>query len=174
MNVQVNYQINYNLVSDKQLKLVCHLFITAGAHTIGIGHCANVVSRLYPKRDPTLPLSFYMELRMLCPATPPRPSKVFQNLTGIVPTDLTNLWFDNQYFRDVQDGRGLFKVDANLVSDPRTRRVVQQFASSEEKFFAVFASAYFKMVTAKVLTGDSGNVRVDCTRPGEATTSVIN
>ena len=110
---------------------------------------------------------------MLCPATT-RPSKVFQNLTGIVPTDLTNLWFDNQYFRDVRDGRGLFKVDANLVSDPRTRRVVQQFASSEEKFFAVFASAYFKMVTAKVLTGDSGNVRVDCTRPGEATTSVMN
>lgn len=109
---------------------------------------------------------------MMCPATTTtttrRPSKIFQNLTVVVPSDVTNLWFDNQYFRDVQDGRGLFKVDANLVTDPRTRPLVHQFASSEEKFFGAFAAAYVKMVTAKVLTGDAGNVRVDCRRPGDA------
>lgn len=108
---------------------------------------------------------------MLCPATT-RSSRAFQNLTAVVPTDFTNLWFDNQYFRDVRNGRGLFEVDANLVTDPRTRRVVQQFASSEGKFFSTVASAYFKTVTARVLTGESGNVQVDCRRPArKATTS---
>ncbi len=53
------------------------------------------------------------ELEAECAAT---------ELTDLValPDDLTNFVFDNQYYIDARNGRGLFTIDAELVLDSRT------------------------------------------------------
>lgn len=128
-----------------------------GAHTLGIGHCVNVVDRLYPTRDPALSTGLYLQLRVLCPTKEPL------NLT-ILPNDLSVYSFDNRYFKDVLGGRGLFRADANLVGDARTKPLVAKFASDQSLFFKTFASAYVKLVSAQVLTGSRGEVRTNCRR----------
>ena len=49
--------------------------------------------------------------------------------------------FDNGYFKLLLKGGGAFPSDRNLVLDPETKAIVTKFASSQDKFFAAFASA---------------------------------
>lgn len=127
-----------------------------GAHTFGIAHCANIVNRLYPTRDPNLGLLFYNTLRARCPQR-------FSSST-VINLDSTNLAFDNQYFRDVMAGRGLLTIDSELSLDARTSPIVAQFASNRNLFFQTFTSAYIKMTSFQVLTGSQGQIRTNCHR----------
>jgi peroxidase len=115
----------------------------------------SVVDRLYPTRDPLLSAGLYWQLRALCPTA---------KSPAILPNDLTSLCFDNRYFKDLLAGRGLFAADAHLVADARTAPLVAQFAENEALFFQTFASAFRKMVSARVLTGNAGQVRTHCRR----------
>lgn len=61
-----------------------------------------------------------------------------------------------------QDGRGLFSVDAELATDPRTSNYVAMFAQNQGFFFEIFTSAFMKLTQHKVLTGNNGEVRRNC------------
>ncbi|CAM6104484.1 unnamed protein product [Calypogeia fissa] len=137
-----------------------HTVALLGSHTMGVGHCPNIVNRLYPTLDTTLLTHpFYAQiLRRQCPATGSNPNT-------IVPNDLTNIIFDSQYFRDVMSGRGLFSIDAALATDPRTAPFVQQFAMNQNLFFQTFSDAYVKLTQFRVLTGSQGQIRTNCRSP---------
>jgi peroxidase len=70
--------------------------------------------------------------------------------------------FDNQYFKDTNNGRGLFTIDAELPLDSRTALIEQTFANDEQAFFDAMISAYVKMTSSRVLTGDQGQIRQNC------------
>ncbi|GLJ40533.1 hypothetical protein SUGI_0836100 [Cryptomeria japonica] len=127
-----------------------------GAHTIGVGHCVNVVKRLYPQSDANLGLMYASFLRINCPTSVP-----LTNLTFIA-NDMTNLRFDNQYYRDLTNGRGLFSIDSAIATHPRTARAVLNFASDENYFFQIFSQAFIKLTTFGVLTGNQGQIRNNC------------
>ncbi|KAI3991920.1 hypothetical protein MKX01_012865 [Papaver californicum] len=138
-----------------------------GAHTLGVGHCVNIVERLYnPKHANSNPASAYdvlekgyeVLLKMQCPTRVP-----LTNLT-FVPNDITPLTFDNQYYRDIIYGRGLFGIDSSISKDPRTSPIVKSFADDQNYFFQVFASAFVKLSSTNVLTGNLGQIRSDCSR----------
>lgn len=125
-----------------------------GAHTLGVAHCTNFANRLYPVRDPNLGLLFANTLKARCPRR--FPSNAFAAL------DTSNLRFDNSYFRNVMNGRGLLTIDSELGLDPRTGPVVQNYAANPSAFFANFASAFIKLTAFNVLSGNRGEVRTNC------------
>ncbi|CAM6008249.1 unnamed protein product [Sphagnum balticum] len=126
-----------------------------GAHTLGVGHCKSFANRLQAGSDPPLGPIFGAQLRTTC---------IGDGITNLafVPNDLTNVVFDSQYFKDTNNGRGLFTIDAELPLDSRTALIEQTFANDEQAFFDAMISAYVKMTSSRVLTGDQGQIRQNC------------
>lgn len=136
---------------------LCGFCCYAGSHTLGAGHCVNIVDRLYePKDDDFMSNTFNLYLRFSCPDKVP-----LNNLT-VLPNDLTPILFDNQYFRDILAGRGPFTIDSRIASDQRTSPTVGAFSNDQAFFFRAFSSAFLKLSTNGVLTGNNGEVRRRC------------
>nr|GMC93212.1 peroxidase 16-like [Ipomoea batatas] len=135
----------------------------SGAHTIGFSHCKHVAKRIYrfqPRSwiDPTLNLRYAFQLRQMCPLkVDPR---IAINMDPTTPNT-----FDNAYFKNLQQGKGLFVSDQVLFTDRRSRNTVNFFASNNAAFHQAFAAAMTKLGRIGVLTGNLGEIRRDCTRP---------
>ncbi|KAG5559819.1 hypothetical protein RHGRI_003197 [Rhododendron griersonianum] len=131
-----------------------------GSHTLGISHCESILSRLQspetgkPKSaaEPGLDLI----IRSGCPLGSLTPN------TSFVFNDPTTLIFDNQYYDNAMRGRGVLRVDAEMPLDPRTAPFVQRFASDRDGFFRAFSSAFVKLSSSGVLTGNQGVIREVC------------
>lgn len=128
-----------------------------GAHTLGIGHCFNIVGRLYdPRLGDKMDFALEASLRLACPTEIPLTNFTF------VPNDMTPVIFDNQYYRDIMMGRGLFGIDSSISRDPRTAPFVMRFAMDQNYFFKAFSSAFVKLSSTNVLTDVQGDVRRQC------------
>lgn len=134
-----------------------------GAHTIGFSHCNKFSNRIYkfsPRNriDPTLNLQYAFQLRQMCPLrVDPR---IAINMDPVTPQK-----FDNQYFKNLQQGKGLFTSDQVLFTDARSKATVNLFASNEGAFQKAFVDAITKLGRVGVKTGNQGEIRFDCTRP---------
>ncbi|CAM6104538.1 unnamed protein product [Calypogeia fissa] len=165
-NLEADARLPHSDISaDNMLNEFAEMGMTAeesvailGAHTIGVGHCVNVLNRMYPTIDPTMAMSMQMMLSMTCPTD----DAANLNNNTILPNDSSNFFFDNQYFKDVLAGRGLFKIDSNIAYDPNTILYVNHFANDQNYFFQVFSSAFVKLVSYGVLTGTQGEIRKNC------------
>ncbi|XP_051138762.1 peroxidase 16-like [Andrographis paniculata] len=139
------------------------LVALSGSHTIGFSHCSRFANRIYnfspqSRIDPSLNLQYALQLRQMCPIrVDPR---IAINMDPASPNT-----FDNAYFQNLQQGRGLFSSDQVLFTDGRTRNIVNQFAASNVAFNQAFALAMTKLGRVGVLTGSQGEIRIDCTRP---------
>lgn len=136
------------------------VILVTGAHTLGVGHCRNIVDRLYNPHPGSQIInhSFELLLRLACPTKTPLTS-----LT-VVPNDMTPFIFDNRYYRDVTAGNGLFGIDSSISRDLRTASVVNQFALDQDHFFQVFSSAFVRLSTSNVIGEAEGEVRRICNR----------
>lgn len=81
---------------------------------------------------------------------------------SFVLNDPTTLVFDNHYYNNVIRGHGVLRIDAEMVTDPRTALAVEQFAAYQDAFFQAFSSAFVKLSKSGVLTGNQGVVRKRC------------
>ncbi|KAF8769394.1 hypothetical protein HU200_006601 [Digitaria exilis] len=70
--------------------------------------------------------------------------------------------FDNRYFANLLDGRGLLRTDAVLVQNATTRAKVAEFAQSQDGFFASWAESYARLTNLGVKTGADGEIRRTC------------
>ncbi|KAF8035260.1 hypothetical protein BT93_C1323 [Corymbia citriodora subsp. variegata] len=135
----------------------------SGAHTIGFAHCGKFSKRIYnfsPRNriDPTLNFGYALQLRQMCPINvDPR---IAINMDPATPQT-----FDNAYFKNLQQGKGLFVSDQILFSDLRSRATVNLFASNNAAFQQAFVTGIIKMGRIGVKTGNQGEIRIDCTRP---------
>ncbi|KAF2317190.1 hypothetical protein GH714_015912 [Hevea brasiliensis] len=134
----------------------------SGAHTLGFSHCSRFSKRIYNfsprnKIDPTLNLQYALQLRQMCPINvDPR---IAINMDPTTPQK-----FDNAYYGNLVQGKGLFTADQVLFTDPRSRATVTQFASNNAAFQNAFVAAMTKLGRVGVLTGNQGEIREDCTR----------
>lgn len=129
----------------------------SGAHTLGFSHCDQFSKRIYGKQiDPTLNRGYALQLRQMCPLkVDPR---IAINMDPTTPQT-----FDNAYYQNLVQGKGLFSSDQILFTDTRSKSTVQQFASSNTAFNNAFVSAITKLGRIGVLTGNKGEIRRDCT-----------
>ncbi|ERN03642.1 hypothetical protein AMTRI_Chr12g269190 [Amborella trichopoda] len=128
----------------------------SAAHTVGFSHCGKFSNRIYSNPiDPTLNKTYAKELQDMCPRiVDPR---IAINMDPITPRK-----FDNEYFKNLQKGMGLFTSDQVLFTDARSRQTVNTFAQSSTAFFNAFAAAMTKLGRVDVKTGNQGNIRIRC------------
>ena len=141
--------------------------MVSGAHTIGFSHCSQFSKRIYNfKRkkgiDHTLNSEYAKELQRACPNNAD-PTTVVQ-MDPVTPTR-----FDNQYYKNLQQGKGLFASDQALFTHKRTRDLVNLFASNNTAFETSFVSAIQKLGRIGIKTGNHGEIRRDCSMVNWAT-----
>lgn len=73
----------------------------------------------------------------------------------------SSLTFDSDYYRALNDHKGLFVSDAALLTN-RQSAVVAKILENPLVFFAQFARSMVKMGAVEVLTGGQGEVRKNC------------
>ncbi|KFK30370.1 hypothetical protein AALP_AA7G252300 [Arabis alpina] len=132
----------------------------SGAHTLGFAHCTKVFNRIYTfnktsKVDPTINKAYVAELQASCPRNiDPR---VAINMDPTTPRQ-----FDNVYYKNLQQGKGLFTSDQDLFTDSRSKPTVDLWASNGQLFNKAFGNSMIRLGRVGVKTGRNGNIRRDC------------
>ncbi|KAI7737427.1 hypothetical protein M8C21_004878, partial [Ambrosia artemisiifolia] len=149
--------------ADKNLNIQ-DLVTLVGGHTIGTGACAVFSYRLYNfnntnQPDPDINPSFLPQLRALCPNGGDASARVALD-TGSVTR------FDNSFYANLRNGRGVLESDAKLWSDPTTRPIVQRFLGVSGllglTFNVEFGRSMIKMGNIELKTGSQGQIRRVC------------
>ncbi|KAL6903429.1 hypothetical protein ACP4OV_004242 [Aristida adscensionis] len=129
--------------------------LSAG-HTVGFAHCNTFAGRIRgAAADQTLNPQYAAKLQGWCP--PGVDPRIAVTLDAVTPRV-----FDNQYFKNLQNGMGLLASDQVLYTDPRSRPTVDAWAQSSVAFNQAFAAAMIKMGRIGVKTGAQGNIRRNC------------
>ncbi|GLJ08908.1 hypothetical protein SUGI_0098390 [Cryptomeria japonica] len=128
----------------------------SGAHTVGFSHCNQFANRIYGNSvDSSIDPSYVTQLQQMCPQNVD-PS-IAINMDPVTPRT-----FDNVYYQNLQNGKGLFKSDEVLFTDSRSSSTVNNFASSTSSFDSAFINAMTKLGRVGVKTGNEGEIRKDC------------
>ncbi|XP_042515573.1 peroxidase 15-like [Macadamia integrifolia] len=140
------------------------LVALSGAHTFGRAQCRVFSFRLYNfngtgKPDPTIKSSYLKTLQKICPDG--GNGSIITNLDPTTPNK-----FDNNYFSNLKNEKGLLQSDQELfsTSGADTVSVVKSFSSSQDKFFKSFVQSMIRMGNIKPLTGSQGEIRSNCRR----------
>ncbi|XVF13559.1 hypothetical protein REPUB_Repub08aG0217600 [Reevesia pubescens] len=140
------------------------LVALSGGHTLGKSRCSSFRQGVYDinieekydkyKRYRT----FRRTLRSICPNS--------GRDNAIAPLDFsTPAKFDNNYYVNIVEGKGLLISDNVLVTEDHEgeiRKLVWAFASNQELFFSSFVNSVVKMGNINVLTGIEGEIRKNC------------
>ncbi|PHT57168.1 Peroxidase 16 [Capsicum baccatum] len=134
----------------------------SGAHTLGFSHCDRFANRIYsftPSNpvDPSLDPEYAKQLMGMCPQNVD-PS-IAINMDPVTPRT-----FDNEYYKNLVGGKGLFTSDQVLFTDESSQGTVNDFANNGFDFNGAFVTAMRKLGRVGVKTGDKGEIRLDCSR----------
>ncbi|XVE49578.1 hypothetical protein DITRI_Ditri01bG0093000 [Diplodiscus trichospermus] len=143
------------------------LVALVGGHTIGTAACQFFRYRLYNftttgnGADPSISPAFVSQLQALCP----------QNGDGSrrigLDTGSANR-FDNSFFANLRDGKGILESDQKLWTDASTRTIVQRFLGIRGllglTFNVEFGRSMVKMSNIEVKTGTTGEIRAVCSK----------
>ncbi|CAO2838929.1 unnamed protein product [Amaranthus hypochondriacus] len=136
------------------------LVALSGGHTLGFSHCSSFVPRLHNfsvlhDTDPSMNSEFANLLKAKCPSS---------NNNGAAGQflDSTSAQFDNDYYKQVIAGKGVFGTDQALYNDQRTRPIIESFAKDQNLFFTEFAASMIKL--GNVGVSEVGEVRLNCRR----------
>ncbi|XP_022740001.1 peroxidase 51-like [Durio zibethinus] len=132
----------------------------SAAHTVGFSHCSKFSKRIYSFSkqnavDPTLNKAYATQLQQMCP----------RNVNPLIAINMdpnTPRKFDNVYYKNLQQGKGLFTSDQVLFTDPRSKPTVNAWATSSQAFNKAFITAITKLGRVGVKTGKNGNIRKNC------------
>ncbi|KAL0461355.1 UNVERIFIED_CONTAM: Peroxidase 17 [Sesamum latifolium] len=133
------------------------LVALSGSHSIGKARCFSIVFRLYNQSgtgrpDPTIEPRFREKLDKLCPLGGDK------EVTGDL--DATPERFDNQYYKDLVNGRGFLNSDQTLFTSPKTREYVKMFSKNQSEFFGAFVEGMVKL--GDLQSGLPGEIRRNC------------
>ncbi|KAK7300830.1 hypothetical protein RJT34_11681 [Clitoria ternatea] len=126
----------------------------AGGHTTGQARCQLFRGRVYNETT-SIESNFATSLKSNCPST--------GGDSNLSPLDVTtSVIFDNAYFKNLINKKGLLHSDQQLFSGGSTDSQVTAYSNDPATFFADFASAMVKMSNLSPLTGKSGQIRTNC------------
>ncbi|WJX82279.1 NAD(+) salvage pathway protein, variant 2 [Trifolium repens] len=133
---------------------VSEMVALSGSHTIGQASCRTFRNRIY--NETNIDSSFATSLQANCPTAG-------GNL-NLSPLDTTTPnKFDNAYYKNLQNLKGLLHSDQVLI-DGSTIEQINSYVSRNSRFENDFADAMVKMANLSPLTGSSGEIRKICGR----------
>lgn len=144
------------------------LVVLSGGHTIGESQCGSFSERLYNYNmtqapDPSLNQSFIPFLREQCP--------VGENQTRVEMVVNGSKTFDTDYYTTVLERKGLFPSDGALLTNAEAKEYVLQYIANQTLFFQDFGVSMVKMGRNDVLTGEEGEIRMNCARINKDSTT---
>lgn len=127
---------------------------------MGFSHCSRFTKRIYgftPKNpvDPTLNAQYATQLQSMCP-------KNVDPRIAVSMDPVSPRIFDNVYYKNLIDGKGLFTSDQVLYNDTRTKGLVTSWAQNSINFKKAFAQSMIKLGRIGVKNSENGNIRVSC------------
>lgn len=139
-------------------------FHEIGGHTIGTTACQFFSNRLRNfttngAADPSIDPSFLSQLQTLCPQN--------SGATNRVALDNgSQNKFDNSYYANLRNGRGILQSDQALWNDASTKTFVQRYLGLRGllglTFNVEFGRSMVKMSNIGVKTGTDGEIRKKC------------
>ncbi|KAL5554107.1 hypothetical protein UlMin_041508 [Ulmus minor] len=128
----------------------------SGSHTLGQAQCATFRGRIY-NNGSDIDANFARTRQRGCPANPT------QGASNLAPLDLvTPNSFDNNYFKNLIQKKGLLQSDQVLFSGVSTDSIVSDYSNNRARFNSDFAAAMIKMGDIEPLTGSAGQIRRIC------------
>lgn len=125
----------------------------SGSHTLGQAQCFTFRERIYNHSN--IDAGFASTRRRRCP-------RVGSDST-LAPLDLvTPNSFDNNYFKNLMQNKGLLQSDQVLFNGGSTDSIVSEYSRNPARFKSDFGSAMIKMGDIGLLTGSSGQIRRIC------------
>lgn len=125
----------------------------SGSHTVGQARCVTFRGRIYNATN--IDAGFASTRRRGCPAT--------DGDSNLAPLDLvTPNSFDNNYFKNLLQKKGLLASDQVLYNGGSTDSIVSEYSKNPAKFVSDFAAAMIKMGDIEPLTGSQGQIRKIC------------
>ncbi|XP_010270788.1 PREDICTED: lignin-forming anionic peroxidase-like isoform X1 [Nelumbo nucifera] len=127
----------------------------SGSHTIGQASCLTFRGRIYDNSS-DIDAGFASTRKRRCPTDASGDG-------NLAPLDLvTPNSFDNNYFKNLIQRKGLLHSDQVLFSGGSTDSIVTEYSKSPNTFKSDFASAMIKMGDINPLTGSLGEIRRLC------------
>ncbi|KAL8549003.1 hypothetical protein ACS0TY_008042 [Phlomoides rotata] len=127
------------------------LVALSGSHTIGQARCTVFRSRIY--NETNIFASFATSLKPNCPLN--------GSDDNLSPMDAsTPVFFDNAYFKNLINNKGLMHSDQQLYGGAATDSHVTTYANNPAAFFSDFSAAMIKMGSLK--GSSSGEIRNNC------------
>ncbi|KAK2982777.1 hypothetical protein RJ640_025193 [Escallonia rubra] len=123
---------------------VAEMVALSGAHTIGQARCVTFRDRIY--NETSISSTFATSLKSNCPS-----SDGDDNLSPLDAS--TPVVFDNAYYKNLLNSKGLLHSDQQLFSGGSTNSQVTTYSTSAAAFYTDFASAMVKMGNLSPLTG---------------------
>jgi peroxidase len=134
-----------------------------GGHTIGSAHCNTFGDRFRLANGSMSPVDGSMntdyanELIRACSV-----NGTVSAGTSVDCDSGSSSVFDNRYYANLLNGRGLLRTDAVLVQNASTRATVAAFAQSQDAFFSAWADSFARLSRLGVKTGTDGEIRRTC------------
>ncbi|XP_031255422.1 cationic peroxidase 1-like [Pistacia vera] len=129
------------------------MVVLSGAHTTGQARCSMFRERLY--NETTIDSTLATSLKSNCPTT--------GSNDNLSPLDAHSpVIFDNLYFNNLINNKGLLHSDQQLFSGGSTDSQVTTYSTNLNTFHADFANAMVKMGGLSPLTGSEGEIRTNC------------
>ncbi|KAK1365090.1 Peroxidase [Heracleum sosnowskyi] len=130
------------------------LVALSGAHTIGLARCTTFRNRIYTETN--IDSSFAQTRQKKCPNSSSGDDK-------LAPLDLQSpTAFDNSYFKNLVNKKGLLHSDQVLFNGGSTDSIVKKYSNSQSTFASDFAAAMIRMGDISPLTGSNGEIRKNC------------
>ncbi|KAL6980811.1 peroxidase [Sarracenia purpurea var. burkii] len=127
----------------------------SGSHTIGQARCTSFRAHVY--NETNIDASFAQTRQSSCP------SATGSGDNNLAPLDFqTPTVFDNNYYKNLQNRRGLLHSDQQLFNGGSTDSIVNKYSSSQSTFNSDFVNAMLKMGNISPLTGSNGEIRKNC------------
>ncbi|KAG9442424.1 hypothetical protein H6P81_018278 [Aristolochia fimbriata] len=126
----------------------------SGAHTIGQAQCATFRTRIHGNGT-DVDAGFASTRRRRCPATGGDGNLAALDL--VTPNS-----FDNNYFKNLIQKKGLLQSDQVLFAGGSTDGIVTEYSKNPSIFSSDFAAAMVKMGDIEPLTGSAGQIRKIC------------
>ena len=127
-------------------------FSVLGTHTIGKAQCTKFRDRIY--NETNINATFATEKQGICPS-----DGGDENLSDL---DESTTVFDNVYFTNLIEQKGLLHSDQQLYNGGSTDSIVESYSSDSSAFFTDVANAMIKMGNLSPITGTDGEIRTNC------------
>ncbi|KAJ1412203.1 Secretory peroxidase [Sesbania bispinosa] len=131
----------------------------SGAHTIGKARCSSYKTRVYT--DTNIDKSFAKARQRNCP----RINDTARDNNVAVLDFKTPNHFDNMYYKNLINKKGLLDSDQVLFNGGSTDSLVITYSNNPKAFEYDFVTAMIKMGDIQPLTGSNGQIRKQCRFP---------